>query len=189
MRTLFAAAVLFLFVPTTLGQTGDTGIFRVTERVLFKGSNQQHTANLVITTRAFNPVRHRIDWRTRDTKSDGSSRPGPSVTAIDGRRPLGTNGELPRTEIESITVFFDGVKLLVPKQVFSDFYNPNFSKDSWGTKLSDNGEGLLIFMAGGKGTSLYQVIWILKKNRQHVRFFNNCSECDYKSILNFLKEK
>jgi hypothetical protein len=111
------------------------------------------------------------------------------LTLIDDRRPLGTEGNLPVTEIRSMVVTFDSKSIVVPKRFYSDCYNPNLSADHWGTKLSDNGRSLLVFMAAGEGKSGYQIMWILRDDRQHARFFSSCSKCDQKGILSFFREK
>ncbi|MDQ1639565.1 MAG: hypothetical protein QOF62_2904 [Pyrinomonadaceae bacterium] len=190
MKLPFAMFFLVIVVVGSSAQTAPIDTFRVSETVRLRGTDEEHQAKLVVTTADFSAARHRITHRNLPIKGRGATNvPVSSTTLIDGRPPLGANGGIPSTEIRSMFVTFDGLRIEVPARFYSDCYNPNFQKDYWGTKLSDDGNSLLIFMAGGQGKGLYQVIWILRKDRQHARFFNNCPECDHKDILNFFKEK
>ena len=169
------------------GQVDEPGTYRFTEKVLFNnvGERDLH-AELVVRTKAFNQANHKI---TRSRPRDGQPDASPAADKIDGRVPLGTGDGLPRVEIVSMVVNFGGVMVTVPEVLYGDCFNPNFDTDSFGTKFSDNGESMLVFMGGGEARNLYQVIWIIRKDGMHSRFINNCPDCDYKSILSFLHKK
>lgn len=164
-------------------QGSQPGVYRFTERVDFKEGGPGIYAELVISTRAFDSTRHNI---MRGQPREGTE--GRSIQRIDGKMPLGVRDTLPLVEITGMTINFGGVRIAVPPGLYGDCYNPSFSEDSFGTKFSDNGKSLLIFMAGGSEKSLYQVIWIVRKDGIHSRFINNCSDCDYKGLLSFLKK-
>jgi hypothetical protein len=188
MRNLLVIPIMLTLVTGATAQDAkritEPGVYRFTERIDFKQGGPDLQAELVITIKAFNSARHRIK---RDDPQEGT--PGRSIHRIDGGMPLGVKDELPLVEITDMTVNFGGVRVAVPKGLYGDCYNPNFGEDSFGTKFSDNGKSLLIFMAGGSEKSLYQVIWIIRKDGIHSRFINNCSDCDYKGLLSFLKKK
>jgi hypothetical protein len=78
-----------------------------------------------------------------------------------------------------------GQRIVVPGRLFADCYNPNLGKDNFRTKLNDAGDSLLVFMAGSDGAGGYQIMWILRKDGHHSRFINDCSDCDYRGVLNF----
>jgi hypothetical protein len=171
---------LFLSLPlSSPAQTGNRDIYRFTER---KG---RHVVELVLRTRAFDQSSHRMRFTRRRDQINGPTGGLPSVARIDGRKPLGTSGTVPLAEIMSMTITFDGTKIVVPRSLYADCYNPNIDKDSFGTKLGDDGSSLLVFMAGSSKENSYQVIWILREDGQHSRFTNICAGCDYKNILNF----
>ena len=179
MRYLFSLALLLSLLLDAAAQAGNRNTYRFTER---KG---RHVAQLVLQTGAFNQSAHRLSFTRRRAQRNDAAEFQSSISRIDGRKPFGTSGAVPLVEIMSMTVTFDGTRIVVPRRLYADCYNPNIDKDSFGTKLGEDGDSLLVFMAGSNKESSYQVIWILRKEGQHSRFINICADCDHKGILNF----
>lgn len=75
--------------------------------VEFVESNGAHKVKIIVKTKPFDAKAHKI-------KTVESS------TVIDGKRALGTDGGIPRTEIELIKLVFDGKEISIPKSLFSD---------------------------------------------------------------------
>ena len=105
-------------------------------------------------------------------------------TKIDGKAALGTDYSVPQNEIKSINLFFNGKKVSVAKELFSDCYNPNFEKDSVKLKFSDDGKSVMVFMAGSDGAGGYQIFWIFRNDGNHSRFSSAGSDTDYTDFIN-----
>jgi hypothetical protein len=102
------------------------------------------------------------------------------VSKIDGRPPLGTDGGIPQIEIESVRFFIDGKEVPVPKDLYSDCYEPNFeSNASFAMKFADNLKGVFVFMGGSDAAGSYQVLWVLRRDARHSRFSAACSDCEF----------
>ena len=166
-----------------IGPTG--GVAQRNESVIeregvaeFTTKQQGHTAKIVFATRLFDARKHKI------------RRVGTCIT-IDGRRPLGTDCNMPQVEIASMKFFFDGKEIPVPARLYSDCYTPppfkEYKKRGWvnkylNVKLSDDLERVFVFLAAGDGAGVYDVIWVLSKDGRHTRFSNSGGDC---SFLNF----
>lgn len=127
------------------------------------------TARVIFNTRTFAPARHRV---TRKGKN--------RCPVIDGREPLGTDCTMPRSEIESIALSFDGVETPVPPALFADCYNPNFDEgNNFGVRLGDDLKSLFVLMSGSDGAGSYTVIWVLRSDGRHTRLVDACSDCRF----------
>jgi len=180
------ALVLVMMAGHSLGQGRNAGAFQFEER------SSKYTAKIVIRTRAFVRSQHTLTFADKDylRRKQISLAKGVSLlTKIDGRAPLGTDGTIPQIEIASMTVSFNGAKIVVPRSLYADCYNPNLQKDTFATKLNDAGDSLLIFMAGSDAAGSYQVMWILRNDGHHSRFVKNCSDCDYSGVLDFFSKQ
>jgi len=182
MRKLLSLSLFLVFSANVWAQSKDTGTFQFVERM------GHHTAKLIVKSRVFARSRHNITFADEQylRRNQVSLAQGVSlVTKVDGREPLGVDGTVPRIEIESMVVFFDGRKIAIPQRFYSDCYNPNLGKNYFATKLNGEGDSLLVFMAGSDGAGGYEVMWVLRKDGHHSRFINNCSDCDYQGLLDF----
>jgi hypothetical protein len=184
---LLVVSMLLIISGNALAQSKKIDTFRFTNR---KGN---HQTSLVFKTKPFRASTHKITLANQRylkkhqvTLSKGVS---PPVTKIDGRDPLGVDATIPRVEIESILFSFDGMQVRVPRRLYSDCYNPNFGKGYLATKLGDDGESLIVFMAGSDAAGGYQVIWVLRKDGHHARFASSCSDCDYTGFLTFFSDR
>ena len=102
------------------------------------------------------------------------------MSQIDGRPPLGTDGGIPQTEIESVRLYIDGKEVPVPKDLYSDCYEPSFeSNASFAAKFADNLEGVFVFMNGSDAAGSYQVLWVFRRDARHSRFSGACSDCGF----------
>jgi hypothetical protein len=186
LKNLFIVTLLLL--PTiAVGQRQGTGTFRFSDR------NQNQTATLAVKTKPFSLSTHRITFASPEYVKKHNIQTTPLqevriVTAIDGRQEwLGTDGEIPRVEIASMVVSFRGKTMAVPRNLYWDCFEPSFLKNNFIAKLNDAGDALFVFMAGSDGAGGYEVMWVLRKDGHHSRFVHNCSDCDYKDILLFLR--
>ncbi len=163
MRTLILAFLFLLASANTLAQSKRIGTFEFVEK------KANHTAKMIFKTKSFSRSNHKI----------ASSREG-LVSTIDGRSPLGTDGNLPHIEIESVKLYLDGRDVLIPKRLYSDCYEPSFQlNDSFAIRFADNSEGLFVFMDGSDAAGSYQVVWVFRKDGNHSRFSGACSDCEF----------
>ena len=182
MKNLFAIITLLILSSGAFAQGEGIGSFQFEER------SSNHIAKIVIKTRTFVGSNHTLTFADEQylRRNQISLAKGVSIlTRVDGRKPLGTDGTIPRVEIASMTFSFNGRKVIVPPTLYADCYNPHFQKDTFVAKLSDNGDSLLLFMAGSDAAGSYQIMWILRKDGHHSRFINDCSDCDYSGVLDF----
>ena len=168
-----ALALLLVAAGTASAQgapAGKSGTFRFAKDV------GGHKARLVFKTAAFDRSRHRITYGKRlDLR----------VLEVDGRMALGVDGNVPRTEIRSVELYFDGRRVAVPRRLYADCFEPKFGQEHFVLKAGDDDGSLLVFMAGSDAAGSYQVVWVLRGDGHHSRFSNPCSDCDYEGFLLF----
>jgi hypothetical protein len=98
---------------------------------------------------------------------------------IDGARPLGTEGGIPRREIVRLEVAFNGKHVPIPKSLYADCFE---------LRLVENGHGDLctsfwmdpkgewgrvdLTMEGSDAGGAYKVTWILTSDGKHRRFID-----------------
>jgi len=86
---------------------------------------------------------------------------------IDGRPFIGTDGEVPRVEIKAFTVEIAQKKVNIPKTIFSDLYQPNFSGSD---AYSDAKGNLYIIMYNSDAAGSYSVIFIIDAQHRVTRY-------------------
>lgn len=175
LKTILTVLVLLLFSISGLGQKRNDTV--TVTRV--RGS---HKVKLVFSAQNFDVKRHTVKTVT----DPRSPLPG---TWIDGKFALGTDLGIPRTEIASVRLYFDGKQVPINRSAFSDCYNPNLGKDYIWLKLGDDGKSVLAFMAGGDGAGGYQVFWIFRNDGKHSRFSSAVSDADYSGFVKWFFEK
>ena len=154
MRKLLVVFVsIFLFTLNGYAQ----------KTVEFVKSNSAHNVKIIVKIKPFNRKTHKI--KTVEYS-----------TIVDGKRALGTDGGVPRTEIESIKLVFDGKEVSIPKTLFSDCYEPNLENDYFKLKIGDDGGSVMAFMTGGDAAGSYKIFWIFRSDGKHSRFGNGASD-------------
>lgn len=141
--------------------------------------NSSNSVKLVFKTKPFSRGKRKIEVIDKNTM-------------IDGRFALGTYGNTPSIEIESIGLFWNDVEIPVPKKFYADCFEPDFEggnfrlkfSDENRIKFSDDGESLMAFMAGGNAAGGYMIYWIFRKDGNHSRFSKPCSDCQYTDFTN-----
>ena len=99
--------------------------------------------------------------------------PDSGVVQIDGHYFMGTDGEIPRTEIKRFIIEINQQKIDVPNSIFSDLYEPNFSgADAYVDKRGN----LYIIMYNSDGAGSYNVIFIMD-NKKHLTRYVFYAEC------------
>ncbi len=185
MKKIILLASLLLPVAAA-GQGQNIGTFH------FSDQNNDHAATLVVTTKAFVRSEHQVTFASEEYLKKHGFSPTKGVfvvTKIDGRKPLGTDGEIPRVGISSMVVSFRGKRTQIPRSLYTDCFNPNFKKTGFVAKLNDAGDALFVFMAGSDGAGGYEVMWTLRRDGHHSRFVHDCSDCRFADILLFLRKQ
>ena len=113
---------------------------------------------VVIRNAPFDPSRHQRSY----DKNIGN--------LIDGRVAYGAEG-VPRTQIKSIELYFDGQRVNVPRWLYVDCYNPNLEPEYVKLRFSRNGQTIFLTMNGDDGAGAYIVVWALRRNGRHTRSF------------------
>jgi hypothetical protein len=97
---LITLSLLLLTGTTLMAQRRNVGTFQ------FVQNKNGHTARVVFRTKVFHPAGHTVSYDRR------------LVARIDGRVPLGRDGDLPAVQIKSISFYFDGKGIAVPRDLF-----------------------------------------------------------------------
>lgn len=169
MKFLLTVSILLLSLTSTVAQTWKASASQ------FQTKRGRHTARVVFRVRAFDPTKHTVAFGNFENR-------------VDGRVAYGAEG-VPRVEIASLALYFDARAVVVPRKLYEDCYDPNLKEGYLALKLSEDGRSLLMFMAGSDAAGSYQVLWVLRRDGRHSRFVNNCSDCDYSGMLNFLEAR
>ena len=73
----------------------------------------------------------------------------------------------------------DGKQVSISSRLFSDCFQPNFGKDCFAVRLSDDSNQVFVFMAGGDAAASYNVIWVVSKTGKAARFSGSCADCGF----------
>ena len=170
MKQLFLVVAAILISINAYPQQR-TGTFK------FDASRNGHTATITFTIREFNPKEHKISSLPVGDNCDQSR--------IDGHVPLGVECNLPKYEIQSIALNYDGRSIRIPKELYADCYEPAFAwpmshksiTNAFAVKIADDLKGVFAFMSGSDGAGHYDVIWVLRSDGKHSRITNTVSDC------------
>ena len=151
MRAMSAVFLVLIMSAAVSAQSERPETFQ------FQTKEGSHTARVVFRTRLFARARH---WSTRVVRGQ---------TMVDGRPAIGTDGNIPGVEIESMRFYFDGKEVRIPRRLYADCFDPNFGNDYVTLKFGRDLRGVIITMSGSDGAGGYQAIWRLRKDGQHGR--------------------
>ena len=147
----------------------------------FSAVKGSHRVTLDIATRAFSASAHRISYASPQYLASHHYYP-PDVRVvlrIDGRTPLGTDGDLPKREIVRMAAVLDGVPIEVPRNLIADCYEPHLDKSLLAVRIGDDNQSVFVFMNGSDAAGSYQVVWVLSKTGFVTRFSGACSDCGF----------
>jgi len=152
-----------ILVLLALLLTGSTSTFAQSQRIgayTFHKSKRNHTTTLIIRNEPFDSSKHKVAY----DENIGN--------LVDGRRAYGAEA-VPRTQIKSIEFYFDGRHIKVPRWLYSDCYNPNLEPQYVKMNFARDSKNVKVVMWGADGAGAYGVVWILRKNGQHSRYFKD----------------
>jgi hypothetical protein len=151
MRIASVMLGVLIISASALAQANKTGTFK------FEKKAGSHLVRVVFHTRTFERSRHKI---TGDATHQ---------TSIDGRPAIGTDGNFPKVEIDSMRVYFDGQEIKIPSRLYADCFEPHLDKDDVKLKVGSDFQSVTIEMLGSDGAGGYEMTWRLKKNGRHSR--------------------
>ncbi len=157
---ILSAMVCFLH-----GQQGKNQSAAPIEKV-FEAKNSGHRARLAIRTRPFRKEAHQVECKDGDC-------------LIDGRIAMGTDGGIPKIEIESMQLVFDGKAMAIPAKLYRDVFEPNFKEGTFAIRLGDDLASLFVFLGGSDGAGSYQLLWVFRRDGKHSRFSVPCPDCRF----------
>jgi hypothetical protein len=153
MKIVIAVAILLCSSTVTFAQSRRIGAYQ------FQKSKGKHTTRIVIRNEPFNSSRHKVGYDERTGQN-----------LVDGRVAYGAEG-VPQTQIKSIKFYFDGMRIKVPRWLYADCYNPNLESEYVNVSFSRNLQRVLVTMWGADGAGAYGVVWVLRKDGKHSRYF------------------
>ena len=151
MRTMSAMFLLLLISAGVSAQSKRIGTFQ------FEKKEGSHVARVVFRTRTFTSAGHR------------STRVVEGQTMVDGRPAIGTDGNIPAVEIDSMRFYLDGKEIKIPRRLYADCFDPNFGNDYVTLDFGREFRGVIITVSGSDGAGGYQAVWTLRKDGQHRR--------------------
>ena len=155
MKSLIVVAIPLFSFMVSHAQSQRIGDYQ------FNRSKGSHTSRIVIRNEPFDPSQHRIAY------DEGSGK-----NLVDGRAAYGAEG-VPRTQIRSIKFYVDGREIKVQSRLYSDCYNPNLERRYVNISWGRDARSVLVTMLGADGAGAYYVVWILRKNGKHSRYFKD----------------
>ena len=151
MRLTFAMLLVLIISAGVFAQSTETRTYK------FEKKEGSHTARVVFRTKVFARAGHRSTKVVR------------GQTMVDGRPAIGTDGNIPGVEIDSMRFYLDGKEIRIPPRLYADCFEPNFGNDYVTLKFGRDLQSVIISMSGSDGAGGYQVVWRLRKNGQHRR--------------------
>ena len=114
----------------------------------------------------FDATKHKLGYYTnQDTEKK-------YLTRIDGKPFYGDYGQVPKTTIESVTVLFGNDTIAIPRESFTDLYNPIFSYNDNGVEkyinnvfLSADGRTVYVYMLKREFGGSYEVTWVIQDGK------------------------
>ena len=143
---------LFLIVPSTFGQSKRIGAYE------FRAAKNRHTVRVVVTNASFDSSKHNVDY----VNNIGN--------IIDGHVAYGAEA-VPRTQIKSIVLYFDGRRVKVPRFLYANCYNPNLEPENLKLRFEPDLQTVFVTMEGADGAGAYIVVWALRRHGRHSRSF------------------
>jgi|GEM_PF-2157353 len=138
-----------------------------------------HRALLRIEIGRFEPKQHTV----RPFHPTGHS--GEPCVEIDGvTEPLGTDCDVPTTEIRALVVTLDGATLTIPRELYRDCYEPR-PDSNVAVRLADDRKGVFVFFSGSDGAGSYQVLWVFRVDGRYSRISCGPKECSDAGFLDF----
>lgn len=113
--------------------------------------------NIKFRSKEFDKTKHEIEIKDQY-----------GVVKIDGHHFIGTDGGIPRYEIQSLQVEINHNKIEIPRTCYYDLYEPNFNRFT--DAYIDDGGTIYLTMYNSDAAGSYEVIFIIKDNKYFGRY-------------------
>jgi hypothetical protein len=107
------------------------------------------------------------------TKEDKKNHILSMLEKINGKRPWGTVGDIPRNQYGGITIEWGKNIFGLPKSSFDDLYEPNFEYNYTSVFLDKSKNRLYIYGSNSDGGGGYDVLWIIENGKYITRYLSN----------------
>ena len=118
--------------------------------IVFEGKEIQ----VVLTSGKFDKSKHSFEY-FKDSPT--------GIEVIDDELPYGTDGKMPTTEYRSIEVNIHGKRVSLPKDAYSDLYEPTFLTDHNSVYYDKENDILYIVANNNYAERPYKVCWQIEK--------------------------
>ena len=118
--------------------------------IVFEGKEIQ----VVLTSGKFDKSKHSFEY-FKDSPT--------GIEVIDDALPYGTDGKMPTTEYRSIEVNIHGKRVSLPKDAYSDLYEPTFLTDHNSVYYDKESDILYIVANNNYAERPYKVCWQIEK--------------------------
>ena len=109
-----------------------------------------------VVTQPFDKNKHKISYKKMKYPDSDD---GYNMLLIDGKKVWGTDGDIPKNEVKSVTITINGKKIVVDPSVYSGLYRLN-NHIEFATKIGDT---YFIKQSGSDGAGGYHLLWIVSK--------------------------
>ena len=120
------------------------------DTIVFEGKEIQ----VVLTSGKFDKSKHSFEY-FKDSPT--------GIEVIDDELPYGTDGKMPTTEYRSIEVNIHGKRVSLPKDAYSDLYEPTFLTDHNSVYYDKESDILYIVANNNYAERPYKVCWQIEK--------------------------
>lgn len=151
MRATFAMFLVLLIPAGVSAQSQRVETFQ------FEKKAGPHVARVVFRTRRFDRAAHR------------STRVVQGQTMVDGLPAIGTDGNIPGVEIDSMRFYLDGKEIKITRRLYADCFDPHFGNDYVTLEFGRDFRSVVVKMSGSDGAGSYQAIWRLSGDGRHRR--------------------
>ena len=118
--------------------------------IVFEGKEIQ----VVLTSGKFDKSKHSFEY-FKDSPT--------GIEVIDDELPYGTDGKMPTTEYRSIEINIHGKRVSLPKDAYSDLYEPTFLTDHNSVYYDKESDILYIVANNNYADRPYKVCWQIEK--------------------------
>ena len=118
--------------------------------IVFEGKEIQ----VVLTSGKFDKSKHSFEY-FKDSPT--------GIEVIDDELPYGTDGKMPNTEYRSIEVNIHGKRVSLPKDAYSDLYEPTFLTDHNSVYYDKESDILYLVANNNYAERPYKVCWQIEK--------------------------
>ena len=118
--------------------------------IVFEGKEIQ----VVLTSGKFDKSKHSFEY-FKDSPT--------GIEVIDNELPYGTDGKMPTTEYKNIVINIHGKRVSLPKDAYSDLYEPTFLTDHNSVYYDKESDILYIVANNNYAERPYKVCWQIEK--------------------------